>query len=79
MDETAVTAPEAPVGLLDEVLQIHAVQAGQKGAHREAEGGDAELDIEEHQRVAVGVQNGADTGYYVSQNLIYPGELKRCS
>ena len=51
-------APEAEVGLLEEVLEVHAVEGCDEGAAAEAEGGDAELEVEQHQGVAVGVEDG---------------------
>lgn len=39
---------ESPVGLLDKVLQIHAVETGQECAHCETKSAHAELEIQKH-------------------------------
>jgi hypothetical protein len=51
---------EAKVGLLEEVLEVHAVERGDEGAGGEAEGPDAEAQLEEHEGVAVGVEDRLD-------------------
>lgn len=50
----------APVGLFDEVFQVHSVQAGQERAHGQAQRADAELEVQQHERVAIGVEDGPD-------------------
>lgn len=53
-------APEAEVRLLDEVLQVHAVEGRDEGARRQADRPDREFEVEEHERVAVGIEDGFD-------------------
>lgn len=54
----AADAVEAEVGLFDEVLQVHAVEGGDEGAGCDGEGEDGEFEIEEHEGVAVCVEDG---------------------
>lgn len=51
-------AGEAEVGLFDEVLEVHAVEAGDEGARADAKGADAEFEVEKHEGVAVCVEDG---------------------
>ena len=53
-------AAEAEVGLFDEVLEVHAVEGGGEGAGGEAERVDGEFEVELHEGVAIGVEDGAD-------------------
>lgn len=53
-------APETNVGLFDEVLQVHAVEGGDEGAGRDGEGEDGEFQVQKHEGVAVGVEDGFD-------------------
>lgn len=62
----AADAPEAEVGLLDEVFKVHAVEGGEEGAGGETEGPDGEAEVEEHEGVAVGVEDGFDARRIVS-------------
>ena len=56
----AGNAEEAVVGLFDEVLEVHTVEGGNEHADRGAECEDRELEVEQHETVAVGVENSAD-------------------
>lgn len=56
----AAHAPEAQAGLFHEVFEVHAVEGCDEGARSEAEGEDGEAQFEEHERVAVSVEDGAD-------------------
>jgi hypothetical protein len=57
---------EAKVGLFDKVLQVHSVKTGKEGTHTDTKGQYRELKIQEHQGVAVGVQDGFDATERVS-------------
>lgn len=54
-------AVEAKVRLFDEVLEVHAVEGSDEGAGCDGEGEDGEFEVEEHEGVAVGVENGFDS------------------
>lgn len=54
-------ASKTPVGLFNEVLQVHTVQTSQEGAHGQAKGANAEFEVQKHEGVTVGVKNGANT------------------
>jgi hypothetical protein len=54
----AADAVETPIGLFDEVFQVHAVEGCDEGAGRYCEGEDAEFEIEKHEGVAVCVEDG---------------------
>jgi hypothetical protein len=58
----AADAVETPVGLFDEVFQVHAVEGCDKGAGCYCEGEDAEFEVEQHKRIAVCVEDGFDAG-----------------
>lgn len=51
-------AAETEVGFFDEVLQVHAVQRREEGPCCEGECADAELEVEKHEGVAVGIEDG---------------------
>ena len=55
-------APETEVRFLDEVLEVHAVEGGDEGACSEGEGEDGEAEVEQHEGVAVSVEDGFDAG-----------------
>lgn len=59
-------AVEAKVGFLDEVFEVHAVERGDEGACCDGKGGDGEFEVQQHERVAVGVEDSADAGVVVS-------------
>lgn len=52
---------KSPVGLLDEVLQIHTVETGKECAHCEPKCPHAEFEIQQHQGVAVGIEDSTNT------------------
>lgn len=52
---------EAKIGFFDKVLEIHAVETGDKGTRANSECADAEFQIEQHQRVSIGVQDRFDS------------------
>ena len=52
---------EADAGLFQEVGQIHAVQRGDEGTCAETEGANAEFEVEQHERVAIGIEDGFDS------------------
>src|SRR5207249_4818668 len=53
-------ADEAEMRFLDEVLEVHAVEGGYEGAGTHAEGPDGEFEVEEHEGVAICVEDGAN-------------------
>lgn len=62
-------ADEAEVGFFEEVLEVHAVEAGDEGAAADAEGADGEFEVEQDERVAVGVKDGFDSGGRIDKYL----------
>lgn len=56
-------APETEIGFLNEVLEVHAVEGGDEGAGGEGKGEYGEAQVEKHERVAVGVEDGFDAGH----------------
>ena len=60
-DTNARHGAKAPVGLLDEVLQVHSVQACDESSHGQTEGTHTKLQLEKHESVSVCVKDGADT------------------
>jgi len=69
-------APESEVGFFEEVFEVHAVEGGDEGARAEAEGEDGEAQFEEHERVAVGIEDSADAGKKIGQHLDASGLLE---
>lgn len=53
---------ESELVLFEKVLEIHAVQRGDKGACTDAKSANGEAQVEEHERIAVGVENSLDAG-----------------
>jgi len=53
-------AEEAEVAFFDEVFQVHAVEGGDKGACCDGEGRDGEFEVQEHEGIAVCVEDGFD-------------------
>lgn len=51
-------ADKAEIGLFDKVFQVHAIEGGDEGPGPDAKSADAEFEVEEHEGVAVGVENG---------------------
>lgn len=62
---------EPPVGFLDEVLEVHAVQASEESTHGEAEGADAKLEVKQHERVAIGIKNRSNTKEGISTRMTW--------
>lgn len=50
-------SPEGEIRFFHEVFQIHTVEASYKSARADTEGTDREFEIEEHEGVAVSVEN----------------------
>ena len=46
--------------VLHKILEIHAIESGDKGTRADAQGADAEFEVEEHKRIAVGIEDGFD-------------------
>ena len=53
--------------VFEEVLEIHAVKAGEERTGTDAEGADAEFEVEKHEGVAVGIKDGFDAGCGMSK------------
>lgn len=51
---------KAPIGLFYEVLEVHAVQTCDERAHGETQSTDAVFQLQQHEGVAVGIENGTD-------------------
>lgn len=49
--------PEGEIGFLHEVFKIHAIKASNEGARANPEGTNRELEVEEHEGVAVSVED----------------------
>lgn len=54
-------ADETEFGFLHEVFQVHPVQRCHEGAGSDAERADAEAEVEKHEGIAVGVEDGFDS------------------
>lgn len=52
---------KAPVGLFDKVLQVGAIQASNECAHCQSQRPDAEFELQKHESVSIGIENGSRT------------------
>ena len=55
-------ADEGEIGFFKEVLEIHAVETCEEGAGAETEGSDGEFEVEEHEGIAIRVEDDIDAG-----------------
>lgn len=46
------------IRLFDEILQVHSVKCGKQGSGCESERSDAEFEVQKHEGVAIGIQDG---------------------